>query len=100
MRRCSWVLVTVAVGLSACATMSPEEWALRDLMWDAATRCASGTGTISVTDIDIYGRVWYSVRGGGKNEVPTFEACYSERSRAALAKRPDLAEWLKKQRPK
>jgi hypothetical protein len=33
------------------------------------------------------------------SEVPQFTACYSQRSREELAKRPDLAEYLKKQQP-
>jgi hypothetical protein len=38
--------------------------------WDAATGCARGTGTITVTDIDSYGRVWYSLSRGGQQDVP------------------------------
>lgn len=83
--------------LSACATMSSEESALRGLMWDAATECARGTATITVTDVDSHGRVWYSLAAGGKQDIPQFDACYSRRAGEELAKRPDLAEYLRHQ---
>jgi len=59
MRRIS-SLVALGIGLAleACATMPPEEKAVRELMWDAATKCASGTATITVTQVDSFGRVW------------------------------------------
>jgi len=97
MTQLSRLLLVLALLGAGCATMSPQETALRELMWHAATGCATGTA-ITVTDIDSYGRVHYSTRG--MSEVPQFTACYSQRSREELAKRPDLAEYLKKQQPK
>lgn len=82
--------------LTACATMPGEESALRELMWSAATDCARGTATITVTDVDSYGRVWYSLSQGGQQDVPGFNVCYTARTREDLAKRPDLLEYVRK----
>ena len=91
------LVVAAYLVLVACATMPPEESALRAVMWDAATQCARGTGTITVTDVDSYGRVWYTLWQGGKQDVPAFDRCYAERTKADLAKRPDLQDYLRKQ---
>jgi hypothetical protein len=34
---------SLSLSLGACATMAPEESALRELMWGAATECARAT---------------------------------------------------------
>jgi hypothetical protein len=96
MRRIS-SLVALGIGLAleACATMPPEEKAVRELMWDAATKCASGTATITVTQVDSFGRVWMSLAQGGQQDVPEFNRCYQEGTRAELARRPDLQQWLR-----
>ena len=96
MRRIS-ALVALGIGLAleACATMPPEEKAVRELMWDAATKCASGTATITVTQMDSFGQVWMSLAQGGQQDVPEFNRCYREGARAELARRPDLQQWLR-----
>ena len=91
MRRYRWVSPTLlSFALSACATMSPEESAIRQIMWGVASGCASGTATITVTQIDSYGRVWYSLAQGGQQDVPAFNRCYEEGLRNEFQKRPDL----------
>lgn len=96
MRRIS-ALVALSIGfaLGACATMPPEEKAVRELLWDVAAKCASGTATITVTQVDSFGRVWMSLAQGGQQDVPAFNRCYEEGTRAELAKRPDLQQWLR-----
>lgn len=82
----------------ACATASldvKEDAALRDLLWTAATECARNSPTITVTDVDAYGRVHYTLWQGGKQDVPAWEACYQEKTRQAFADRPDLAEYAR-----
>jgi hypothetical protein len=91
----SLVALSIGFALEACATMAPEERALRELMWDAATKCASGTATITVTRVDSFGQVWMSLSQGGQQDVPEFNRCYQEGTRAGLARRPDLQQWLR-----
>ena len=82
--------------LAACATMPPEESALRLILWDAATDCARGSATITITDVDSFGRIHYRLWRGGQQDVPAWEACYHARTREELAKRPDLVEYQRK----
>jgi len=89
------LLALVSALLVGCATTSPQESALRDLRWSAATDCARNSATITVTDVDSFGRVHYSLWQGGKQDVPAFEKCYQERLRQDLARRPDLAEYAR-----
>jgi hypothetical protein len=96
MRRIPFLAVlSLGFAMAACATMPPEEKAVHELMWDAATKCASGTATITVTRVDSFGRVWMSLSQGGQQDVPEFNRCYQEGTRAELAKRPDLQQWLR-----
>jgi len=69
---------------------------LRAILWDAARLCARNAATLTVTDVDSYGRVWYSLAQGGKQDVPAWEACYHAKTREELAKRPDLVEYQRK----
>jgi hypothetical protein len=87
---------SLSLSLGACATMTPEESALRELIWGAATECARATSNITVTDVDSYGRVWYSMAQGGKQDEPVFTACFHTRSQAELAKQPALLEYVRK----
>ena len=82
--------------LAACATMPPEESALRLILWDAATGCARDSATITITDVDSFGRIHYRLWRGGQQDVPAWEACYQAKTREELAKRPDLAEYQRK----
>jgi hypothetical protein len=36
-----------------------------------------------------------SLAQGGQQDVPEFNRCYQERTRAELARRPDLQQWLR-----
>lgn len=94
-------LLAALLLLGACATaaLAPEEQALRDIYWSAATYCAGTTGTVQVTDIDSFGRVWLSLAQGGQQDMPRFNACYATRAKEELAKRPDLAEYAQKKQP-
>jgi hypothetical protein len=87
----------IAIGLLGfgCATMSPQESALRELLWSAATECARTSATLTVTDVDSFGRVHYSLSQGGKQDVPAWEECYQARTRDELAKRPDLLQYAR-----
>ena len=87
--------LAVAALLLGCATMSPQESALRELMWTAATECARSSATITITDVDSFGRVHYTLQQGGKQDVPAWEKCYHERTDQALAQRPDLLEYAR-----
>ena len=98
-RRAAALLATVALGACATAAVAPEEQAVRDIWWSAATYCAGTTGTVSVTDIDSFGRVWVSLAQGGQQDMPRFNACYASRAKEELAKRPDLQEYLQKTQP-
>jgi hypothetical protein len=91
--------VAVAAGVAGCTSVPPEENAVREIMWAAATDCARDTGTITVTDIDSYGRLHYTLAQGGKQDLPRFEACYDRRLREELARRPDLREYIRKKYP-
>src|SRR5690349_14903504 len=86
------VIGALSVG---CATMTPQESALRELMWSAATECARSSATITITDVDSFGRVHYSLFQGGKQDVPAWEACYHQRTSEELAKRPDLLQYAR-----
>lgn len=85
----------LALILSGCATagLSPEESQIRALLWDAATECARASSTITINDVDHYGRVQYSLWQGGKQDVPAWEACYHSKTRVAFAERPELARY-------
>jgi hypothetical protein len=85
----------VAVAACASAAVAPEERAVNEIWWSAATYCAGTTGTITVNDIDSFGRIHYTLSQGGKQDVPRFEACYVKQAREELAKRPDLQEYLR-----
>jgi hypothetical protein len=88
-------IIAVVFALSGCATASlaPEESAIRGLLWEAATECARTSSTITITDVDHYGRVHYSLAQGGKQDVPEWETCYHRRAREAFAKSPELARY-------
>jgi len=94
-------VVFAAVAISACASaaLPPEEQAVRDIYWSAASYCAGQTGTVQVTDIDSFGRVWISLAQGGQQDMPRFNARYATRAKEELAKRPDLQEYLQKRPP-
>ena len=88
-------LVAAVFALSGCAaaTLTPEESAIRGLLWDAATECARTSATISIKDVDHYGRVHYSLSQGGQQDVPAWQACYEARTREAFSNRPELAKY-------
>lgn len=85
----------LALVLTGCATaaVTPEESQVRALLWDAATECARASSTITITDVDYYGRVHYSLSQGGRQDVAAWEACYRERTQAAFAQRPELVKY-------
>jgi len=89
------IALGLALVLTGCAmaTAAPEESQVRALLWDAATECARASSTITITDVDYYGRVHYSLWQGGKQDVPAWEACYRERTQAAFAERPELVKY-------
>ena len=95
----SLLTVVVLALLSGCASTAPEEAAMRDLAWDAATRCAAGKN-ILVDRVDSYLRVWTLLPQGGQQDVPAFNECYRNGIRAELAKRPDLQTWLRTRQQK
>ena len=97
--RAAALLATAALGACATATLAPEEKAINEIRWSAATYCAGTTGTITVNDIDSFGRIHYTMAQGGKQDVPRFEHCYLTRTRDEVAKRPDLREYLQKKQP-
>ena len=72
-----------------------QDTALRELLWTAATDCARNSSTITITDVDNFGRVHYTLWQGGKQDVPAWEACYEGKTRQAFAERPDLAEYAR-----
>jgi hypothetical protein len=88
--------LTPLILATACATMPPEQSAIRALLWSAATDCARTSSTITITDVDSFGRVHYSLWQGGKQDVPAWEACYQTKTREEFGKRPDLAEYYQK----
>ena len=90
--RCALGLALVLMGC-ATASLAPEESQVRAVLWDAATECARTSSTITITDVDHFGRVHYSLWQGGKQDVPAWEACYRERTQAAFAQRPELARY-------
>jgi hypothetical protein len=97
MRRFAWACVVAGVLLAGCASggMNPEESALRALLWDAATGCARNSSTITITDVDSFGRVHYSLWQGGKQDVPAWEQCYQAKTHESLKERPDLQTYYR-----
>ena len=85
-------LLASSLVLASCATVAPEEVALRDMAWGVATRCAGGKN-ILVDRVDSHLRVWTMLPQGGQQDVPAFNRCYFEGTGAELAKRPDLQAW-------
>jgi hypothetical protein len=88
-----WAPLSLCLMLAACATTSSEESKIRMLLWDAATGCARSSAALTITDVDHYGRVWYSLAQGGQQDVPAWEACYHERTREAFSKSPELVKY-------
>jgi hypothetical protein len=70
--------------LAACSTMSPEQEQRQAILWDAATQCSAGKGSLKVERIDNEDRVWYTTFQGGGQDVPAFLSCYREESSAKL----------------
>lgn len=85
--------LALVVSSLACATTTSQESKIRTLLWDAATECARASATITITDVDHYGRVWYSLWQGGKQDVPAWEACYAAKSQESFAKEPELVKY-------
>ena len=88
----SRTLLMSSLLLASCATIPPEEVALREIAWDVATRCAAGKNLL-VDRVDSTMRVWTMLPQGGQQDLPAFNKCYVEGTRAELAKRPDLQAW-------
>ena len=78
--------LTCSLGLlaAACSTMSPEQETRRAVLWEAATQCSAGKGSLKVERIDHEDRVWYTTFQGGGQDSAAFLACYQEQSRAKL----------------
>lgn len=74
----------MALLATACSTMSPEQHARQDILWEVATGCARGTATITVNQIDHLDRVHYTLSQGGQQDVPAFLDCYQKNVRAKL----------------
>jgi hypothetical protein len=89
--------LALVVSSLACATTTTQESKIRALLWDAATECARASATITITDVDHYGRVWYSLWQGGKQDVPAWEMCYHAKSREHFAKEPELMKYYQEQ---
>ena len=92
--------VAAMLALAGCASggvggMAKEESDLRAILWDAATGCARNSSTITITDVDSFGRVHYSLWQGGKQDVPDWERCYQAKTGEELAKRPELAKYYR-----
>lgn len=77
-------LVALTLLLCACSTMSPEQEQRQAILWEAATQCSAGKGSLKVERIDNEDRVWYTTFQGGGQDSAAFLACYQEQSRAKL----------------
>ena len=75
---------SLGVFLAACSTMSPEQERRQAILWEAATQCSAGKGSLKVERIDNEDRVWYTTFQGGGQDSAAFLACYQEQSRAKL----------------
>jgi hypothetical protein len=64
--------------------MSPEQERRQAVLWEAATQCASGKGSLKVERIDNDDRVWYTTFQGGGQDAPGFLSCYEEQSSVKL----------------
>ena len=91
------ILLVGLLASSGCAGggLAPEESAVRAILWDAATECARASSTITINDVDHYGRVHYSLWQGGKQDVPAWEACYHSKTQEAFSKRPELVKYYR-----
>ena len=92
-----WLLGLAMITFAGCASTTPQESKIRALLWDAATECARASSTITITDVDHYGRVWYSLWQGGQQDVPAWKACYETKSRESFGKDPELAKYYLEQ---
>ena len=82
----SLTLLTCSLGLllAACSTMSPEQERRQAVLWEAATRCAAGMGSLKVERIDNEDRVWIMLFQGGGQDTAAFNACFREQASAKL----------------
>ena len=70
--------------LAGCSTMSPEQEQRQAILWEAATQCSAGKGSLKVERIDNQDRVWYTTFQGGGQDVSAFLSCYREQSSLKL----------------
>ena len=84
--RISFAMLACSLGclVAACSTMSPEQEQRQAVLWDAATQCAAGKGSLKVERIDNEDRVWYTTFQGGGQDAPAFLSCYQRESAARL----------------
>ena len=78
------VSCSLGILVAACSSMSPEQEKRQAVLWEAATQCSAGKGSLKVERIDNEDRVWYTTFQGGGQDSAAFLACYREQSSTKL----------------